>query len=37
MNKRILLAGESWVTNASHIKGFDSFGSVTTGVGPDQD
>jgi uncharacterized membrane protein len=29
MRKRILLAGESWTTNAVHIKGFDQFGSVT--------
>jgi uncharacterized membrane protein len=32
---RILLAGESWVTNATHIKGFDQFGSVTFHTGAD--
>lgn len=33
---RILVAGESWVSEATHYKGFDSFTSVTfhTGVGP---
>jgi uncharacterized membrane protein len=35
MNRRILLAGESWVTNATHIKGFDQFGSVTFHKGAD--
>lgn len=25
MNKRILIAGESWVTQTTHIKGFDTF------------
>jgi uncharacterized membrane protein len=25
----ILLAGESWVTTATHIKGFDQFPTVT--------
>lgn len=29
MRKRILLAGESWVSAATHYKGFDAFGSVT--------
>jgi uncharacterized membrane protein len=28
-NRRILLAGESWVSTANHIKGFDQFSSVT--------
>ena len=27
--RKILLAGESWVTSATHYKGFDQFGSVT--------
>ena len=35
MNRRILLAGESWVTNSAHIKGFDQFGSVTFHKGAD--
>jgi uncharacterized membrane protein len=26
---RVLLAGESWITQATHFKGFDSFTSVT--------
>ena len=25
MNKRVLIAGESWVTHSIHTKGFDSF------------
>jgi uncharacterized membrane protein len=33
---RVLLAGETWVSAASHFKGFDQFGSVTfhSGAGP---
>ncbi|NDL64037.1 glutamine amidotransferase [Acerihabitans arboris] len=27
--KQILLVGETWVTSATHFKGFDQFGSVT--------
>jgi len=27
MNKRVLIAGESWVKHISHIKGFDIFTS----------
>ncbi len=27
--KKILLVGETWVTSATHFKGFDQFGSVT--------
>ena len=27
--KRILLAGESWMSAATHYKGFDQFSSVT--------
>ncbi len=35
----VLIAGESWVSEATHYKGFDSFTSVTfhTGVGPLRD
>lgn len=34
--KKILLVGESWVSAATHYKGFDQFGSVTfhSGAGP---
>lgn len=28
-NKRILLAGETWISKATHIKGFDEFSSTT--------
>lgn len=31
--KRILLVGESWVSAATHYKGFDQFGSVTFHLG----
>lgn len=33
---RVLVAGESWVSDSTHFKGFDSFKSVVyeTGVGP---
>jgi len=27
--KQVLLVGETWVTSATHFKGFDQFGSVT--------
>ncbi|TKI05342.1 glutamine amidotransferase [Martelella alba] len=27
--KKVLLVGETWVTSATHFKGFDQFGSVT--------
>lgn len=33
--KRILLIGESWVSSATHFKGFDQFGSVTFHTGAD--
>lgn len=33
--KRILLIGESWVSSATHYKGFDQFGSVTFHTGAD--
>ncbi len=33
MNKRVLLVGESWVSSATHYKGFDQFGSVTFHLG----
>jgi uncharacterized membrane protein len=38
-SRRILIAGESWVTHAIHQKGFDSFTttSYTEGVGPLRD
>jgi uncharacterized membrane protein len=26
---RVLIAGESWITNATHFKGFDQFNSTT--------
>jgi uncharacterized membrane protein len=34
--KKILLAGETWVSSATHVKGFDQFQSVTahSGAGP---
>ncbi len=34
--KKILLAGESWISQSTHYKGFDSFTSVVfeTGAGP---
>ena len=32
---KILLAGESWVTTATHIKGFDQFPTVTFHRGAD--
>jgi hypothetical protein len=28
-SKKILLIGETWMSSASHFKGFDQFGSVT--------
>ncbi|MBF4510407.1 MAG: cytoplasmic protein [Aeromicrobium sp.] len=36
---RVLVAGESWVSESTHFKGFDSFGSVVfeTGIGPLRD
>ena len=27
MTKKVLLVGESWVSSATHYKGFDQFGS----------
>ena len=30
---KVLLVGESWVTTATHLKGFDQFGSVTFHLG----
>jgi uncharacterized membrane protein len=32
---RVLLAGESWISQATHYKGFDSFSSTTFHVGAD--
>jgi uncharacterized membrane protein len=34
--KRVLLAGESWVTTATHIKGFDQFTSATFHLGAER-
>ena len=36
---RVLIAGESWISDSTHYKGFDCFTSVTyeTGVGPLRD
>ena len=31
--KRVLLVGESWMSSATHYKGFDQFGSVTFHLG----
>jgi uncharacterized membrane protein len=31
--KKVLLLGESWVSSATHYKGFDQFGSVTFHLG----
>src|SRR5271168_1454009 len=33
--KRVLLLGESWVSAATHYKGFDQFSSVTFHTGAD--
>ena len=33
MTKRLLLVGESWMSAATHYKGFDQFGSVTFHLG----
>jgi uncharacterized membrane protein len=33
--KKVLLAGESWITNTTHHKGFDQFSTVTYGIGGD--
>ena len=33
MTKKILLVGESWVSSATHYKGFDHFGSTTFHLG----
>jgi uncharacterized membrane protein len=35
MKTKVLLAGESWVSAATHYKGFDQFGSVTFHLGAD--
>ena len=32
---RVLLAGESWISTATHFKGFDSFSSITFHTGAD--
>ncbi len=33
--KAVLMAGESWVSTATHIKGFDQFPTVTYHTGAD--
>ena len=33
MTTNVLLVGESWVSAATHYKGFDHFGSVTFHLG----
>jgi uncharacterized membrane protein len=33
MRKNVLLVGESWISSATHYKGFDQFGSVTFHLG----
>ena len=35
-SKKVLLAGESWVSTATHIKGFDQFPTVTYHTGADE-
>lgn len=35
MTLKILLAGESWISTASHIKGFDQFATATYHTGAD--
>ena len=32
---RVLLAGESWISQSTHYKGFDSFSSTTFETGAD--
>ena len=34
--KKILLVGESWVSNATHYKGWDQFSSTTFHLGAEQ-
>ncbi|HEV7255202.1 MAG TPA: glutamine amidotransferase [Mesorhizobium sp.] len=34
--RNVLLAGESWMSSATHYKGFDQFGSVTFHTGADE-
>jgi uncharacterized membrane protein len=34
--KNVLLAGESWVSTATHIKGFDQFPTATYHTGADE-
>ena len=35
VSKKVLLVGESWLSSATHFKGFDHFGSVTFHSGAD--
>jgi hypothetical protein len=39
MGKRVLIAGESWMTTSTHVKGVDEFSvhSYVEGVGPLRD
>lgn len=34
--KKVLLAGESWVSTGTHVKGFDQFATVTYHTGADE-
>ena len=34
-SRRVLLAGESWVSTTTHVKGFDSFTTSTYAEGAD--
>jgi len=34
-NRRVLIAGESWVSTTTHVKGFDSFTTTTYAEGAD--
>ena len=34
MSKKVLLAGESWMSYTTHVKGFDSFYKNITGCCP---
>jgi uncharacterized membrane protein len=36
MKKKVLLAGESWTSTATHVKGFDQFTSNTHHNGAEQ-
>ncbi|SVC97045.1 uncharacterized protein METZ01_LOCUS349899, partial [marine metagenome] len=34
--KKILLVGESWISNATHFKGWDQFSSTTFHLGAEE-